>query len=69
MRSTIIGTGRHHIGLPGLVHVRQFVTVRETSWLARFFGFGRRPGRHHARPTSTVTTVRPAVSAPETAAA
>ncbi|NNG34517.1 hypothetical protein [Nakamurella aerolata] len=69
MRSTIIGTGRHQVGLPGLVHVRRFVTVRETPWLARLFGFGRRAGRHHAQPAQPVTVPRPAVATPETAAA
>ncbi|MDQ6658199.1 MAG: hypothetical protein M3Z00_08255 [Actinomycetota bacterium] len=47
MRSTLVGQGRHRIGLPGLVPVRQFVTVAQRSLLARLFGFGRRAGRHH----------------------
>lgn len=47
MRSTVLGQGRHRLGLPGLVPVRQFVTVAQRSLLARLFGFGRKSGRHH----------------------
>ncbi|WP_029135777.1 hypothetical protein [Nakamurella lactea] len=47
MRSTILGQGRHRLGLPGLVPVRHFVTVTQRNFFARLFGFGARPGRHH----------------------
>lgn len=47
MRSTVLGQGRHRLGLPGLVPVRQFVTVAQRSLFARLFGLGRKTGRHH----------------------
>lgn len=47
MRSTIIGQGRHRLGRPGLVPVRQFVAVHQQNLLVRMLGWGRRHGRHH----------------------
>jgi hypothetical protein len=45
--STILGSGRHRFGRPGLVPVRHFVTVTQRNFIVRLFGFGRQPGRHH----------------------
>lgn len=55
MLSTILGHGRHRLGLPGLVPVRSFVRVTQRSVLIRLLGFGRRPGRHHLSPGFDLT--------------
>lgn len=68
MRSSILGRGRHRLGLPGLVPVRQFVTVTQRSLLARLFGLGRRSGRHHL-PIATDGLADRAAPALQTAAA
>lgn len=65
MVTTVVGTsatttGRHRLGLPGLVHVRAFAVVSERSLLSRLLGVGRRWGRHHDH------TVRPTAAARDT---
>jgi hypothetical protein len=65
VRSTILGQGRHRLGLPGLIPVRHFVAVTQRSFLARLFGIGARPGRHHLRDDAATR----AVPALQTAAA
>lgn len=50
--TTALTPGRHRYGLPGLVHVSEFVTVTRRGFFSRLF----RPGRHRMFEVPAVTT-------------